>query len=381
MREAIQTALQYVMVLAGVAVTSYRLVDLIRSPRRPAMWAMWSGLLLLTAAVAAGIFLTFSASRFLIQHLCTLGSLIAFEWFYLLSIYGQRKRPTEIAWYQAAMLLFSAGMVAAWATSLAVESPDYRDLDYHAYPLALVMVLCYTAAVGASSLTLSRLSWKWSRIADRTWVRRGLVAMTVGTSLGLFYTVHHLVFTLLFTFGITPPYPQGLEVPVIAVGILFWLVGLSMPALGPRATSIRLFFTYRRSYRELEPLWEAFTTALPSITLNTRPPAWDSEFALYRRAIEIMDGRSRLRGYLDEDVARAAEQAAKARGLAGAELLAAVEAALWRDALAAHAAQSREPSTKIVQEPATGNNLAAIVEFLRLVAQEWQRPSLTAARG
>ncbi|EOD69621.1 MAB_1171c family putative transporter [Amycolatopsis vancoresmycina] len=381
MREAIQTALQYVMVLAGVGVTGYRLVDLIRSPRRPAMWAMWSGLLLLTVAVAAGIVLPFSASRFLVQHLSTLGSLVAFEWFYLLSIYGQRKRPAEIAWYQAAMLLFTAGMVAAWAASLAVESPDYRELDYHAYPFARVMVLCYTAAVGASALTLSRLSWKWSRIADRTWLRRGLVAMSLGTSLGLVYTVHHLGFTVLITFGITPPYPQGLEVPVIALGVLLWLVGLSMPALGPRATSLRLFFAHRRSYRELEPLWEAFTTALPSITLNTRPPAWDSEFALYRRAIEIMDGRSRLRGYLDEDVARAAEQAAKARGLAGAELLAAVEAALWRDALAAHAAQSREPSTKIVQEPATGNNLAAIVEFLRLVAQEWQRPSPAAARG
>ncbi|WP_372672685.1 MAB_1171c family putative transporter [Amycolatopsis kentuckyensis] len=378
MREAIQTALQWVMVLAGIAVTVYRLVDLIRSPKRPAMWAMWSGLLLLTLCVAVGMkaIWTLSAPQFLVQHLLILGSLEAFTWFYLLSIYGSRERPAEIRWYQAAMYLLAAGMVVTWGLSVAFENPDYLDLDYAAFPLIRASVLCYTAATGVLLLTLSRLSWKWSRIADRVWLRRSLVTLTISTGLGLLYTAHHLAYTLLEAIGITPPYPQGLEVPVIAGGVLAALIGLSMPVWGPRVTALRMLVEYRRSYRELEPLWQAFTAAQPAIALEARPPKWDSEFALYRRAIEIMDGRSRLRAWLDPEVAQAAEQAAQARGLEGAELVAAVEAEVWRHAIAAHAAQAPEPSEKVLTEPATGNNLAAMVQFLRLVAAAWQRPPL-----
>ncbi|RSN38590.1 hypothetical protein DMC64_41725 [Amycolatopsis sp. WAC 04197] len=380
MREAIQAGFQYVMVIAGLAVTIYRLVDLIRSPRRPAMWAMWSGLLMLTLAVAVGIksFWPNSPATFIIQHLFILGCLAAFEWFYLLTIYGTRARPAEIRWYQLAMYLFTAGMVVSWGLSVIYETPDYNDFDYTAYPYVLTMVLSYTAAMAASLLTLCRLSWKWSRIADRVWLRRSLVTLTISTGLGLIYTVHHGMFTLLSAIGHTPPYPQGYEVPVIAVGVLAALVGLSMPAWGPRVTALRLLIQYRRSYRELQPLWEAFTAAMPMIALESRPPRWDAEFALYRRAIEIMDGRSRLRGYLNPELAKAAEEAGRARGLTDAKLTAAVEAELWRDALAAHEADS-QPSEKLIEEPPTGNNLAAMVEFLRLVAAAWQRPPLIPA--
>jgi hypothetical protein len=377
-REAIQTALQWVMVVAGIAVTGYRLVDLIRSPKRPAMWAMWSGLLLLTLCVALGVrdVWHLSATQFLVQHLCILGCLASFEWFYLLSIYEDRERPAEIRWYQAAMYLFTGGMVVSWGLSVALETPDYLDLDYAAYPYIRAAVLCYTAAAGFSLLTLSRLSWKWSRIADRVWLRRSLVTLAISAGLGLAYAAHHLAYTLLEAIGIVPPYPQGLEVPVIAGGVLLCLVGLSMPVWGPRTTALRMLIEYRRSHRELQPLWEAFTAAEPAIALETRPPKWDTEFALYRRAIEIMDGRRRLGAFLNPDLAQAAEEAARARGLEGAELVAAVEAELWRDAIAAHAAQSRKPREKVLTEPATGDNLAAMVEFLRLVAAAWQRPPL-----
>ncbi len=381
MREAIQTALQWVMVLAGLAITGYRLVDLIRSPKRPAMWAMWSGLLLLTLCVAVGMksIWVLSASQFLVQHLFILGCLVSFTWFYLLSIYGKRERPAVIRWHWAAMYLFAGGMVVTWGLSVAFENPDYLDLDYAAFPYIRAAVLCYTAATGVALLTLTGLSWKWSRIADRVWLRRSLVTLAIGTGLGLLYTAHHLAYTLLEAIGVTPPYPQGLEVPVIAAGVLASLIGLSMPVWGPRVTALRMLVEYRRSYRELEPLWQAFIAAQPAIALEARPPKWDSEFALYRRAIEIMDGRSRLRGYLNPDVAQRAEEAAKLLGLDGAELVAAIEAELWRDAIAAHAAQSREPGEKVLTEPATGNNLAAMVEFLRLVAAAWQRPPLVPA--
>src|SRR4051812_15949951 len=143
------------MLFAGIVVTGYRLVDLIRSPKRPAMWAMWSGLLLLTLCVMLGIrdIWPFSAAEFLGQHLVILGCLVSLEWFYLLTIYEDRERPAEIRWYQAVMYLFTGGMVVSWGLSLAFETPDFVDLDYAAYPYIRAAVLCYTAATGVSLLT------------------------------------------------------------------------------------------------------------------------------------------------------------------------------------------------------------------------------------
>ncbi len=59
-----------------------------------------------------------------------------------------------------------------------------------------------------------------------------------------------------------------------------------------------------RLYRRLAPLWEALRAELPDIALGQRRRArWDSrslDFALYRRIIEIHDGRLALRPYTPE---------------------------------------------------------------------------------
>lgn len=93
--------LLYSLFLASLAVVIYRLVDLVRAPRRPAMWAMWSGLLMLTLCVAVGLPLwPRSSVGFIVQHVLILGCLAAFELFYLLSIYGGRRRPTSTIWFR-----------------------------------------------------------------------------------------------------------------------------------------------------------------------------------------------------------------------------------------------------------------------------------------
>jgi hypothetical protein len=62
-------------------------------------------------------------------------------------------------------------------------------------------------------------------------------------------------------------------------------------------------------YLALEPLWEALRAEIPGIvleerrpTLRARGPKPSAEFALYRRVIEIHDGRFALRPYApDQD--------------------------------------------------------------------------------
>ncbi|BBA95328.1 hypothetical protein RVR_147 [Actinacidiphila reveromycinica] len=61
-----------------------------------------------------------------------------------------------------------------------------------------------------------------------------------------------------------------------------------------------------RSYRALEPLWSALYEAHPGIALRPpreegRPALRDMQFALYRRVIEIHDGRLSLRPYYPAD--------------------------------------------------------------------------------
>jgi hypothetical protein len=73
------------------------------------------------------------------------------------------------------------------------------------------------------------------------------------------------------------------------------------------AVAPRSWLNRYRTYRRLAPLWEALTAEMPQIALDDRPPLIGSrysteglEFALYRRVIEIHDGRLALRPYLPE---------------------------------------------------------------------------------
>jgi hypothetical protein len=80
---------------------------------------------------------------------------------------------------------------------------------------------------------------------------------------------------------------------------------------GALAAPARWLRTYR-TYARLGPLWEALRAELPQIALADRPRGFGAarpsgtEFALYRRVIEIDDGRLALRPYAHSHTAVAA---------------------------------------------------------------------------
>ncbi|WP_335972329.1 MAB_1171c family putative transporter [Streptomyces sp. CA2R106] len=148
-----------------------------------------------------------------------------------------------------------------------------------------------------------------------------------------------------------------------------------------------------RSYRALEPLWSALYEAHPGIALRPpRPDRWpalrDVQFALYRRVIEIHDGRLSLRPYYPAD----ARAWLAARTTAGAEALpdtlsrapsdAAVEAAALAAAVearrAGHKPVPRRPAVAAAVPPRTGT-IDGDVAWLTAVAQAFAL--LTASGG
>jgi hypothetical protein len=78
----------------------------------------------------------------------------------------------------------------------------------------------------------------------------------------------------------------------------------------------RWYLTYRR----LAPLWEALTAEMPQLALGARRVPGGLEFALYRRVIEIHDGRLALRPYMPGRMQRPPDGDASGRDQALAAL-------------------------------------------------------------
>ena len=102
---------------------------------------------------------------------------------------------------------------------------------------------------------------------------------------------------------------------------------------------------------------------------------------LYRRIVEIRDARLRLRPWFDDETSSLAQQQAANAGLSGIDADAAVEAAVLRAALAAHAAADTPRQTGISNaEPTSAEarwldkgDLAAESRWLGAVARQYAR--------
>jgi Family of unknown function (DUF6545) len=95
----------------------------------------------------------------------------------------------------------------------------------------------------------------------------------------------------------------------------------------------------RRALRQLRPLHSALQEAVPEVTGMAACRFWPAaSFRLHRQVIQIRDTALALRPYRDPQVVMAATQAARAAGLAGGDLAAAVEASVLSAAMRARAA-------------------------------------------
>jgi hypothetical protein len=190
-------------------------------------------------------------------------------------------------------------------------------------------------------------------------LRAGLLLMGAGSVFGLAYVAEKAVYVFTQVAHLPPPFaaapgcrtlltpPQcafSVTFPVAAV--LLTATGATLPVWGPALAWP--FGRYRtwRTVRALGPLREDIYQAFPGIALPEPGdgPRWDLALRLYRRVIEIDDGRLLLRPYLSEAATAAATVTAAKLGLRGDELRAAVEAAEITAALRAFRSGSAAPA-------------------------------------
>ncbi|MFI6789459.1 MAB_1171c family putative transporter [Nonomuraea sp. NPDC050383] len=169
-------------------------------------------------------------------------------------------------------------------------------------------------------------------------LRNGLRLLLLGLTCTIAYAGLRLAAMSAHLLGWKAPWLYGnLIGMVFRLAILFVVTGILLPVAGPRLGLDRLarWWSLDRSYRRLFPLWKLLHDAFPAIALD--PPRTrhvdlrNPEQALYRRIVEIWDGRLRLLPYFDPRIAET--RRAQATGLSDDARTIAVEAALITSAL------------------------------------------------
>ncbi|MFD5393045.1 MAB_1171c family putative transporter [Streptomyces sp. NPDC127097] len=182
----------------------------------------------------------------------------------------------------------------------------YQTEPHYAIHMGLYVSLC---AIG--QIEALRLSLRFVGLAQRSWLRRGMIVMSLGASLVLLYCGCRL--TTLTGRGL------GLDMDAFDpvgwlsgdVGSLLQIIGWTLPAWGVHLSAAYRWPAQYRAHRRLRPLWHAVSEAVPAITLDPPPfrrrgplPPRDIGYCLYRAVIEIRDGQLALRPYADTDAVR-----------------------------------------------------------------------------
>ncbi|MFT4201184.1 MAB_1171c family putative transporter [Gordonia sp. (in: high G+C Gram-positive bacteria)] len=93
---------------------------------------------------------------------------------------------------------------------------------------------------------------------------------------------------------------------LVLIGMVGFLLGISYPLIHSRVRWVRARLTLRQQYRDLEPLWEVVTTAVPGVVLPGKDGAEldASTMVMFnRRVVEIRDALTQLSPLVPEDFA------------------------------------------------------------------------------
>ncbi|CAM3331119.1 MAB_1171c family putative transporter [Kibdelosporangium persicum] len=284
-------------------------------------------------------------------------------------------RPLRYLWWPTAV----AVTITVLFTLADTPVDDVRFAGrYAAEPWVLEYWLVFVAGLmPAFAMTIS-LCWRYARLSGTFTGKLSLRTIAVGITCALLYHVHKALFFAAARFDIG--YPQALggfldRIPPLLAAILV-LVGVTLPTWAPKIglTAVFDWFGRLRTYHRLRPLWFALYQATPQIALVPPRPAitdlllpTDLELRLYRRVIEIRDGRLALQPYLDPEAGRGASDAM-------------VEASMLAAAVAAKRVGAPTRDDEVVSQAGTvagGRDLESDTVFLMDVARAYRKLSRT----
>ncbi|MFJ9580800.1 MAB_1171c family putative transporter [Streptomyces sp. NPDC101191] len=219
------------------------------------------------------------------------------------------------------------------------------DVHYAQTPYISAFLLVYQCLFTVSMFGLIVLCWRYSKIVDKPWLRRGLRVVTAGAVAGLGYCLPKVASLVWDILGTSPlDFVNSVVAPMFAsLAAALFAAGFTMPAWGVGLGKTTAWVSNYRTFQRRYPLWQAITEAFPEVVLDAPPAsrrelARDLEFFLGRQVIELLDGEMRLRPHYTEEVSRIAREIAAAHNITGSKADAAEEAAQIAAALQAQSA-------------------------------------------
>jgi len=328
----------------------YKLRDLRKDPHNLALWALCAALTFpaLAYTLAAPWISVRVDDALGIPNVATLliyGSDVVHTAFAQLLLLAWT-HPRQQVWvhFRWRVLVVALALASMAALFLMASVPEERPTDfnevYATAPYITEFLLVFYVTFGASMAVLGRMCWRYAGMVGRLWLRRGLRLVAIGTGFGLVYCICEMIYIGARLAGENPRAWHMAALLIAGAGAPVLCAGLTLPAWGPQLSAACAWFHSYRSYRKLRPLWLALYRAVPEIALVPPTslgadmlPSRDLGFRLYRRVIEIRDGRLALRPYSSPQITIAARRLARAAGLLGDELEATVEAAALKAAL------------------------------------------------
>lgn len=262
-----------------------------------------------------------------------------------------------------------------------VDTPRFARL-YAATPWVLEYWLVFVAGLAPAFVNVVRLCWRYARLSGSAIGKLGLRLISAGFSVSLVYHAHKACYFASERFGFPYPSLGGLwDKTLTPIASLLALTGATLPAWGPKIglPAVLDWIGRWRTYHRLRPLWFALYQATPQIALVQPRPAvlefllpTDLDLRLYRRVIEIRDGRLALQPYLDPRVGQAARDRSE---VTGDELDAIVEATTLAAAVDAKRSGTPPQACEPVAVPG-GRDLESDTAFLNEVARAYRRLKL-----
>jgi membrane-associated phospholipid phosphatase len=287
------------------------------------------------------------------------------------------RRPGAPAPRTALRIAVVLAAVTAMA-ALTFSGPPARTASFGAgdaaSPAVLACLLIYLTCLGAALGSSLALAVRLVPRAAARHVRTALRLIGSGSATGLIYVAARAALAASPWLGLrSPAAGPALATAMSCAAGLQLTAGGTAGAWGPPLSSWVRRQQQARSYRRLQPLWQALADAVPGIALAPEPGTDNSGigYRLYRRVIEIRDGELALRAYRDPAaVARAGRQAHRS-GISGRQLAAIIEAAAIASAVTAKATGRRpgDSTSMILAEP--GSDLAAEIELLTRVSRAY----------